>query len=67
MPKVVNPVTRSPAPGVLGMYLFALVSREVGKKGAVLKRGSFETQLPRPDLLFQAGMEEVGLLRWRWW
>ena len=68
-------MTRSPAPGVLGMYLFALVSRAVGKKGAVffwrggavLKRRSFETQLPRPDLVFQAGMEEVGLSRWCWW
>ena len=57
-------MTRSPAPGILGMYLFALVSRVVGKKGAVLKRRSFETQLPGPDLLFQAGMEEVGLWRW---
>ena len=66
MPKEVNPVTRSPAHGVLGMYLFALVNRAVGKNGAVFKRGSFQVQLPRPDLPmpFQAGTEEVGLPRW---
>ena len=85
-------MTRSPAPGILGMYLFQgslvglvaaiiLLARKYKnddedtitnagriarqrKKGAVLKRRSFETQLPGPDLLFQAGMEEVGLWRW---